>query len=104
MVINNYTHRNVRNYLMDERYYTLYVYTHLFSISIHTYTRSKLWTSHDYTKTHHSPNGLQIREEVAMTHKLSDEAQWLLYRYTANEIDDVWIVAMANLLHGINLV
>ncbi len=39
-----------------------------------------------------------------MTHKLSDEAQWLLYRYTANEIDDVWIVAMADLLHGINLV
>lgn len=39
-----------------------------------------------------------------MTHELSDEAQWLLYRHTANEIDDVWIVAMADLLHGINLV
>ena len=39
MVINNYTHRNVRNYLMDERYYTLYVYTHLF-LYTHTHDRS----------------------------------------------------------------
>ncbi len=39
-----------------------------------------------------------------MSHKLCDEAQRLLYRHTANKIDDVWIVAMADLLHGIDLV
>lgn len=54
--------------------------------------------------THHSPDGLQIREQVTVTHKLSDETQRLLDCHTANEIDNVRIVGLSNLLHCVNLV
>ncbi len=54
--------------------------------------------------THHFPDGLQIREQVSMTHKLCDKTQWLLHRHTANKVNNMRIVGLSNLFHCVNLV
>ena len=56
-----------------------------------------------YDHTHHSPDGLEVGEQVSVTHKLCEQTQWLLDCHTSNEIDDMWVVALGDLFHGVNL-
>ena len=58
----------------------------------------------DGVSTYQFSNGFQIREEVAVLHKLSNETEWLLDGDTADEGDHMRIVALGNLLHCVNLI
>ena len=49
-------------------------------------------------------DGFQVREEVSVLHKLCNETEGLLDGDTANELDDVRVVAFRYLLHCVNLI
>lgn len=50
------------------------------------------------------PDCLKVGQEVSIFDELSDETEWLLHCHTSDKVDDVRVIALSNLLHGVNLV